>query len=218
MAEQFLDDAQVGTTVQQVRRERVTQRMGRDADRQTRATAQTIQPIAEAAYPKRATQVIQEDLYGRRLADSGSIEQDRPAVLQVGGQGLARRPSEQTDPFLAAFAKDADLAATQVQGAKFGRGQLTDAEARGIRGLDDRPVSQYEGRPEGISVRITAGREVKIGLDGGQQSVHLLHLEDARKAAREAWRGDGAPWIAGRKVTPCGPAVKRAYGGEPLRD
>ena len=63
-----------------------------------------------------------------------------------------------------------------------------------------------------------AGRRVKIGLDGMQQRGHLFHLQDAREATREAWRGDGAPWVTWRKIAPGGPAVERPDGGQSLSD
>ena len=49
MAEQLLDDPQVGPTVEQVGREGMPQRVRRDADRQAGPRAETVEAVAEAA-------------------------------------------------------------------------------------------------------------------------------------------------------------------------
>jgi hypothetical protein len=89
--------------------------------------------------------VVQEDLDGRHRTRRRAVKQDRPAVGQVVGERSPRGSSEQADPFLAALAHDTDLATSQVERSEIGRGQLADAQARGVRGLDDRAIAQREG-------------------------------------------------------------------------
>ena len=62
VAEQLLDDAQVGAAVEQMGRERVAEGMRRDAQRQPGARAQAIEPVAQAADAERTAEVVQEDL------------------------------------------------------------------------------------------------------------------------------------------------------------
>ena len=53
VAEQLLDDAQVRAAVEQVRRERVAERVGRDAVRQAGPAAEQVEPVAQAADAER---------------------------------------------------------------------------------------------------------------------------------------------------------------------
>ena len=53
VAEQLLDDPQVGAAVEQVGRERMAQRVRRDADRQAGARAQAVEAVAQAADAER---------------------------------------------------------------------------------------------------------------------------------------------------------------------
>ena len=53
VAEQLLDDAQVRAAVEQVRREGVPQRVGRDALGQAGAAAQAVEPVAQTTDAER---------------------------------------------------------------------------------------------------------------------------------------------------------------------
>jgi hypothetical protein len=123
--QQLLDDTQVGAAVEQVRRERVAERMGRDADRETGSRAQAVEPVAQAAHAERPSEVVQEDL-DRRGVGVGvgggcapALEKHRPAILEIGRQRGARRSAEESDPLFSALAEDPDLPTPQVE-----RGQV----------------------------------------------------------------------------------------------
>ena len=111
MAEQLLDDAQVGAAVEEMGRERVTQRVWGDALGQARDPAQPVESVAQAAHAERGAGVVQED--GRRggvpLARRRSSEQPAGPV-QVCLERCDRRPPEQPDALLAALAEHPDLA------------------------------------------------------------------------------------------------------------
>ncbi len=62
VTEQLLDDPQVRTAVEQMRRERVAEGVRRDADRQARPGAQPIEAVPQAAHAERRAEVVQEDL------------------------------------------------------------------------------------------------------------------------------------------------------------
>ena len=68
MAEQLLDDPQVGAAVEQVRREGVAERVRRHAVGQAGPAAQEVEPVAQAADAERRAAVVQEDLGGLVLA------------------------------------------------------------------------------------------------------------------------------------------------------
>src|SRR6478609_9006833 len=117
----------------------MAQRVGRDADREPGTDAQPVEAVAQAAHPERTAEMVQEDLGRRRLRGGAALEQDRPAVLEIVLEGLARWTSEQPDPFLASLAEDPDLTTPQVESAERRAGELADAQARGISGLDEGP-------------------------------------------------------------------------------
>ena len=146
MAEQLLDDPQVRAAVEQVRRERVAERMRRDADRQAGPGAQPVEPVAQAADPERFAVVVQEDLGRRRPVAGPALQQHRPAVVEVVGQRGPGRAPEEPDPLLAALAEDPDLAAPEIERTELGGGQLADPQAGRVGRLDQGPVAQRERR------------------------------------------------------------------------
>src|SRR5687768_359036 len=87
--EELLDDAQVGPAVEEVGRERMTQRVGRDADRQPGQPPQALQAEAEPADPERFAPVVEEDLDRCREVPITRPEQDRTAFLDPCRQRLA---------------------------------------------------------------------------------------------------------------------------------
>ena len=217
MTEQLLDDTQVGSTVEQVRRERVPERVRGDTQRQAGPRAQAIEPVAQPAHAQRAAEVIQEDLGGRRC-DATALDQDRPAVLEVAGEGLARRTPQQPDPLLPSLAEHTDLATPEVKRAK-GRGrELADAQAGGVGGLHEGAVAQREGQPERSAIGVVAGSRVEIRLHDLQQTPDLLDLKHAREPTRQTRRGDRAPRVAWGEAAAGRPAVEGADGGETLCD
>ena len=93
VAEQLLDDPQVGAAVEQVGREAVAEGVRRDAERQTGPGAQAIEPEAQAAHAERRAAMVQEDLGGRigrsvdrRRRRRSPPEEHRPAIGEVGGR------------------------------------------------------------------------------------------------------------------------------------
>src|SRR6186713_3041278 len=85
--QQLLDDAQVGSTVKEVCRERVAERVRRDADRKAGTDAQAVEPIAQAADTERSSEMVQENLDGRGVVGGdAAFDEHRAAVLEVRGQ------------------------------------------------------------------------------------------------------------------------------------
>ena len=203
MAEQLLDDAQVGAAVEQMGRERVAQRVRRDAGRQPGRPAQPIEPVAQPADAERATRVVQEDL--GRFGGPGriAIEQDRAAVVEVGGQRRDRRPSQQPDALLAALADDPELAAAEVERAEVRGRELADPQAGGVGGLDERPVAQRERRGQRDPVRSGP-------VSGGQ--VRVDDAEQARRPGRPRGRAAGGAAGAASRWHPTGRRRRGPHG------
>ena len=220
MAEQLLDDAQVRTAVEQVRRERMAERVRRDPDRQSGPHAQTDRGGSAGR--------------AHRAGGRGGSGRSRPAGLvgaaprrssrtgrpssRYSASACSRRTPEQADPLLAPLAQDPDLAAPEVERTERRRCELADAQAGGVGGLDQRAVAQGEREPEGGPLGIVARNVLEIRLDDREQRVDLLDLEDAREPAREARRRDRAPRVARREIAPRRPAMERPDRGQPLRD
>ena len=219
VAEQLLDDAQVGAAVEQVGRERVAERVRRDAVRQPGPATEQVEAVAQPADAERAAAVVQEDLgraSPRRRRAAPGLDEDGPAVLEVRLERLARRPAEQPDPLLAALAEDADLAAPQLQRAEIRRRQLADPETGRVGRLDERPVAEREGgRQRRVAASPPAGRG-ELLVDDREEPLDLVDLEDARQPARQARRRDRAPRIAGSEAVARRVAMERPDRGEAL--
>ena len=214
MAEQLLDHAQVGTAIEQVRRERVAQRVRRHPLGQSGRPTQPVQAVPKAADPERRAGVVEEHLAPG--GDRGPLGEDRSAMVEVRLQRGDRRSPEEPDPLLAALADDPDLAPPQVERGEVRGGQLTDPQASRVGGLDQGPVTQSEGR----RVRHPIGSG---GIGGDQLVVHrpeeavdLVHLEDPGQPARQTRRGDRSPRIAGSDPLPGRPAMEGPDGGQTL--
>ena len=93
--EQLLDDAQVRAAVEEVRGERVAQRVRRDALGQPGEPAQPIDPVAQAADAERRALVVQEDR--RRAPGRGSrrraTSSGRASSRYASSAAIAGRPS-----------------------------------------------------------------------------------------------------------------------------
>ena len=134
------------------------------------------------------------------------VQERRPAVGEIVGEGLAGRPPEQPDALLAALAQDPQLASGQLQRPEVRGGQLADPEPGGVGGLDERAIAERD-RPGEVRVpacgRRRAGlRGEQVVVDHREQRLDLLDLEDLGQPAREARPGDRAPRVAGREARP----------------
>lgn len=123
VAEQFLDRAQVGAALQQVRRKRMPQRMRRDAE--ARAARRDVlgnealdAPPAEA----RAAEIHEQRVHALRTAQKG-------AIGEPGANRLLRRLVEGDQPFLRTFPEHAHDAAAQVHIFEIEADKLAEAQA-----------------------------------------------------------------------------------------
>jgi hypothetical protein len=158
VSEQLLDDPEVGATLEKVRRERVAERVRRDADGQARPLAEEIEAVPKPTDPERLSPMVQEDLDridNIRAVPGAATEQGGASILEVSGERGSGGPAEEADPLLSPLAEDAQLAAAEVEGAEVGSGELADPETGRVCGLDDRPVADRE-RDRQVAAAIAA--------------------------------------------------------------
>ena len=148
MPEQLLDDAEVRAAFEQMRRERVTERVGRDPERQSGELTQPVEAIAKAANPEWIAAVVQEDRRRLSRRRRQPRNEQRTTVRQVRIQGGAGGSTEEADPLLPALAEDPELAAPQIQGGKVGSGELADPETGGVGGLHDGAIAKGDRDPQ----------------------------------------------------------------------
>src|ERR1019366_656885 len=222
MAEQLLDHTEVGPTIEQMGGEAVPERVRRDTQGQARPDPETLQAEAQAAYAEWPAAMVQEDLGGRLALRQRSSEERWAAIRQVGLEGRPGRLSEQPDALLAALAEHPDLAAPEVERPEAGRGQLADPEARGIGGLDDRPVTQCQGISQAVGLRWTDRgcyeRRARSPVDRREEPFDILALEDAGQSPGHPGRRNRRPRVAFGPAVAGREPVERTQGSEPLAD
>src|SRR5947207_2530714 len=110
VAQQLLNDPQVGAPVEQMRGEAVAKRVRRDAEREAGPRPQPIESEPDPPHSQRAPSMVDEDL-GRNGGRSGAATRSRATGEERGATGrevcLDRQPgwpSEESDPLLAALA------------------------------------------------------------------------------------------------------------------
>ena len=117
--EQLLDDAQVRPAVEEVRGERVPQRVRRDALGQPGAPAQAIDPVAEAADTERRALVVEEDRVGLGLAGPDAARRARGEPRRGMPRGRRSRAAR--------AARCAPCGPSPAPGSRRGRGRPTRA-------------------------------------------------------------------------------------------
>ena len=140
MAQEFLDDAQIGTAIQQMRCERMPEhvRVGNGVDSRGNPGL----PDDGLDRPRRqpAAVAIQEQ---RGLA---AFPRERgPACVQIASNRFGRGVAEQHDPFLFTFSAHYRARFIEVDRLEVQRNDLGDADSRGVQKLQNCPVAQTEG-------------------------------------------------------------------------
>src|SRR5262245_3706137 len=89
MTQQLLDDSQVGTALQQVCGETMTQRVRRDTGREARAPGRCTQDPPRRHPVEAASPLRQEEWFGAALVRRGRLQEGRASAR--GGQTLCRQ-------------------------------------------------------------------------------------------------------------------------------
>ena len=131
MAEKLLDRPQVGSTLEQMSRERVAQsmRVGEEAAKRAR-----VEPSAAGGEEERVV---------------GTARQLRSGLAQVPRHDVGRLFPERDDPLLAALAAHAHVLLLEVDVAQIEADRLGAPEPGGVDELDQRVVAQAE-RPVAV--------------------------------------------------------------------
>ena len=107
---EFLDDAQIGPTVQEMRGKRVAQHVRVDGAVYSRSGGVLLQQLLHPAGQQ--TAATAPDEHGGLTLPCENLG---PAVLHVGIEGSGRRFSHQRDAFLGALPADSNLAAVDIE-------------------------------------------------------------------------------------------------------
>ena len=142
VAEQLLHHAQVGAALEQVRRERVTQRVrarsARRPDGVDPAADAPPRPARASAAPPWALRKTAPSSPAPRAARAGR------ATVEVPAQRRAAGAAEQELPLLVALADDAQPATLEVDAIDGQARELADAHAGGVQQLEHRRVAPGE--------------------------------------------------------------------------
>jgi len=139
VAEELLDRSQVGAAVEEMRRERVAERVRARAGGDPRPRGVAHDEAPHAADAEAPAVLVEEE---RRLA--AALGQEGALAREVGLDRLDRRPTDRGEALLRALAADADAGVAvrlARQAVVVEARELRDAEARAVERLEDRAVA-----------------------------------------------------------------------------
>ncbi len=142
VAEHHLDRAEIGTALEQVRRERVADYVRAERRADTGASAVRPQNLPEPDPAERPAAAVDEHAFTRRAAAVPMAREDGSGVAQVTGDPLGCLIAERNQPFLAALS----YACQVVPFKMYVRGphsyELRHAHASGIEEFEHRAIAQ----------------------------------------------------------------------------
>src|SRR4051812_24085501 len=157
VAEQLLDTAQIGTTVQQVGREAMPQGMGTRRIDQAGSEQVRFEQTADAPRRQTGTALIEEE---GRLPGKSGFPKPNPA-----SQPTRRLLTDRTEPFAAALAADPDQLLVAVDVVHVQTNQLANPQTAPVEGLQHRAIADTQGRIDG---------------DRLEKANHLIDAEQSR--------------------------------------
>ena len=153
--EHLLDAAQIGASLEQMRRKGVPQQVRVHALRfEAGLLGEPAQDQERAGAGERPAACVQE-----QLRPVTAIEV-RPAHRDVAAQRVDCGPAERNNALLRALPERAHEPVLEVDGASVQAGRLADAEPRAVHQLDERPVAHRARR------RAVGGVDQSLGLGG----------------------------------------------------
>ena len=163
MAEQLLDDPQVGPTLEEVGRERVAERVRRHPRRRPAAGGRAADD-RPGLLARRAVARGRSGTAGRRASGAtcpGERQPGRTHDLEVARQPVEGDLADRHEPLAVALADDPDEPAVEREVLAVQPERLADPQPGGVEQLEQRPVAD----PAGSSGGIAAGRlEEPLGL------------------------------------------------------
>jgi hypothetical protein len=145
VAQHLLHGAEVGASLEQVRREGVAQEVRVDAPRLQAGLPGELAEDEERAGPgQRPAARVEEELRPVTAIEVGATQRE------VAADGLGRRSSERDDPLLPALAEHADDPLVEVDAALLEPDGLGHAQAGAVQELDERAIpARARSRPVG---------------------------------------------------------------------
>lgn len=141
VAEHLLDGPEIGSPLQKVRRERVTQEMGVNPRRlQPSAIGELAQDEEGAGARQRPTARVEEELGPVASVEVGTAERE------IATDGLRGGSSERDEPLFRSLADNADDAFLERHAVLLQSDGFGDPEPRAVQELDERPVAQRARR------------------------------------------------------------------------
>src|SRR5882762_990455 len=163
VSQHFLHGTEVGATLEQVRGERVSQRMRCDTLGQTGPPRRGFDDTPGAnARQWRTTRIQEQNASGFTAIERG------PDLSRVQRHRAQRSASDRNEPFLGALAEDARYAVLEQDVLQLERHQLGDARARGVGELEQRAIAD--------------GQRL-VGVRRSQQLVYLGYRQHRRERA-----------------------------------
>jgi hypothetical protein len=192
--------AKIRTAIQEMRCERVTQRMRMKGGWEAGANGGLIQSSTRTTLTERRAVAIQKERItcrGRRL------EQLRSAACKVALQCADARRTEECNALLLSFSGDTYLTARQVEVALFNRHNLCNAEPSAIEEFDECGVTQRE--------------RWRISRSGGlNEARHLFSTQHIGEATFTLWPCKRLKRILCHTPLPHPEAIERSERSKPL--
>ena len=196
MSEHFLNRAQIGTSLEEVRGEGVTEQVGVDARRvEARLLGDAPQDQERACASERPAARVQEHLGAVAGVEVG------PAAREVAAERLGGGPPDRHDAFLVSLADDSHGTVLEVDAAADEADRLGHAQPGAVEELDERLVAERARRRAGGRVDQAFGLAGREGLREGLRPPRQRHARrrvvgaDAEElqVAEEATGGGVAP-------------------------
>ena len=166
VAEQFLDVAEVGTVIEQVRRECMPQAVRRDVVDSTHMLDVFVDHTADGAGRDPCALIVEKQSLRVAGRHRTIIKKSIAGLLDIQHHGLCSRFAERHDPLFPPFAGDANHSLAKIDIVDIDARQFTHADAGRVQKLENRPVAAAEigvdvrrlDKPDGVLDRKMVGQ------------------------------------------------------------
>ena len=153
MPEQLLNDAQVGPTLEEMGRERMTQGVRADSLGEAGACRRALDRGPRLLAGQSAASIAQEERPATKRENMPDAEQADPRPLVPARQPIERDVPHRDEPLLVALTDDADERAVDGQILAVETDQFADPKTRGVKKFEDGSVAEgVDRRIPGIGV------------------------------------------------------------------
>ena len=218
MSEQFLNDPQVRTALQQMGGERVTERVRADSIRQTSGPGGRLHEAERLLASHPPPPIAEEERAAALGCHVAEGEETRPPVRDPANEPVERDVADGHEPFLVALSDDPDEAAVERDILQIETERLADPQSGRVQELEEGPSAQVRGGfqealhlidRERLWQQARLARQVDvlgdIDRDQSLPEREAVEAADARRPSSEGRRGETgivrpSPSGSGRKV------------------